>query len=434
MPNNSTTTTGRVKTTRQSIITNTFFQMPRFLTAGEFAGNKMSNNARVLYTLLIDRHRLSVKNNWVDENGDVYVYFRREEMETQLGVSERTVTKIVQELKDFSLVEETKQGLNKPNKIYVLSPTIGNGTDPTPYLDPDPDNNPDEDNGEVFDDSDNDVSDNASNFSNDSGDALHGQHENYTSGGTEIISPHNYNDVRPRTRNISVPEPEMPPQTRNISVSEPVTSHQTLKNYAPTAENFTQPNFVKSASLDPQNLSPSNNKINNNKTNKNNMSNKEGIAATASFAGRAAEVPPPHCENGQEIPFLQIFEMYNALCEQRGLRPINKIEGTRKKQITARFKEHGFDGFVELFQRVHESDFLCGGGKLGWKADFNWLIDAENMGKVLEGKYGNEQNNVPLSQMVSVQNYPPQAERGYHDPFSNHAIAAYVAAKYAIAV
>ena len=71
----------RMRYTRQAIVTNTFYQMPRFLTAGEFAGNKISNNARILYTLLLDRHRISVKNNWFDDNGEVYIYFKREEME-----------------------------------------------------------------------------------------------------------------------------------------------------------------------------------------------------------------------------------------------------------------------------------------------------------------------------------------------------------------
>jgi len=130
--------------TRQSIVSNTFFQMPRFLAAGEFAGNKMSNNARFLYTLLFDRHRISVKNGWFDESGEVYIYFKREEMEAQTGLSKVTVLKVMQELKDLLLVEEKKQGLNKPNKIYLLSPVIGNDENPEPYLDPTPDYDPEE--------------------------------------------------------------------------------------------------------------------------------------------------------------------------------------------------------------------------------------------------------------------------------------------------
>ena len=128
MPNNIN---NRMRYTRQTIVTNTFYQMPRFLTAGEFSGSNLSNNARLLYTLLLDRHRISVKNGWFDDNGEVYIYFKREEMENQIGLSKVTIIKVMQELKDFFLVEEKKQGLNKPNKIYLLSPVVGNNETPT---------------------------------------------------------------------------------------------------------------------------------------------------------------------------------------------------------------------------------------------------------------------------------------------------------------
>ena len=133
-------TNKRMKYTRQAIVTSAFLQMPRFLYIGEFAGNRISNNARNLYTLLLDRHKISIKNGWHDESDDVYIYFKREEMEQQLGISERTVSKVMQELKDLSLVEEKKQGLNKPNKIYLLSPIVGNDESPDPYVDPAPEN------------------------------------------------------------------------------------------------------------------------------------------------------------------------------------------------------------------------------------------------------------------------------------------------------
>ena len=114
----------RMRYTRQSIVSNTFYQMPRFLAAGEFAGNKLTNNARFLYTLLLERHKLSVKNGWLNEKGEVFNYFKREEMEAQLGLSERTVLKVMHELINCSLVEETHQGLNQPNKIYLLAPIV----------------------------------------------------------------------------------------------------------------------------------------------------------------------------------------------------------------------------------------------------------------------------------------------------------------------
>jgi len=135
MPNNSNQTGGGKRYTRQAIIVNDFYQMPSFLIAGEFAGDRLSNNARVLYTLLLERHKLSVKNGWLNENGEVFNYFKREEMEAQLGLSERTALKIMHELINCSLVEETHQGLNMPNKIYLLAPAIDDSANAAPYLD-----------------------------------------------------------------------------------------------------------------------------------------------------------------------------------------------------------------------------------------------------------------------------------------------------------
>ena len=135
MPNNSNHTGGGKRYTRQAIITNSFFQMPHFLTAGEFAGDRLSNNARVLYTLLLERHKLSVKNGWLNDKGEVFNYFKREEMEAQLGLSERTVLKVMHELINCSLVEETHQGLNMPNKIYLLAPVVDDTANAALYLD-----------------------------------------------------------------------------------------------------------------------------------------------------------------------------------------------------------------------------------------------------------------------------------------------------------
>jgi len=130
----------RMRCTRQHIATSTFYQMPKFLFNAEFA--KMSNDARVLYTIMRSRHELSMKNGWHDENGEVYIYFKREDMQAMLNLSEKTVTKIVKELKSFALMEEQRQGINKPNKIYLLAPVISNtevyGTGTVEFTVPEP--------------------------------------------------------------------------------------------------------------------------------------------------------------------------------------------------------------------------------------------------------------------------------------------------------
>jgi hypothetical protein len=348
--------------------------MPRFLTAGEFAGNKMSNNARMLYALLLDRHRVSVKNNWFDDSGEAYIYFRRDEMEAQLGLSDKTVAKAVQELKNHLLLEEKQQGMNRPNKIYLLSPVIGVDENPEPYLSPEPDYGPE-------------------------------KTEEYTCGAEPVTAP------PPAAEYLRF-------GTRNSSAAGDGTTP------APDTEEFR----------------PSNNKTNNNNKNNNELSDTAadiGKMATEIPAAAAAELPN---NANLPVPYSQILSMYNELCETTGLRPIRSISGKRKDQTAARFKDYGFSGFVDLFGKVSASDFLCGGGSRGWKADFDWLTAPTNMPKVLEGKYDNGQNNILLPQIqydpcqtADYSNTTSQKNtQGRHDPFLERAMAAYATAAQSI--
>jgi len=364
----------RMRYTRQAIVTNTFYQTPRFLTAGEFAGSKISNNARILYTLLLDRHRISIKNGWFDDNGEVYIYFKREEMENQIGLSKITVLKVMQELKDLFLVEEKKQGLNKPNKIYLLSPAVGDDESPAPYLDPESDYNPEKENEYDCDPE----HDGSINLAHQEVQELNSRTQiNYTAGSIETIPP------------------------------------------------------------EVQNLYPNDNKLNNNKKKNNNMRDNEVSKTATADSGEADETPPAaaaEAEKQTTTPYSQILKMYNELCETRGLRSIRSISGKRKTQTAARFKEYGINGFTDLFEKVSASHFLCGGGDRGWKADFDWLTAPTNMQKVLEGKYDNsDQSNIPLQQAQFYEPYPPQKKQERCDPFLERAVTAYETAARATA-
>ena len=90
------------------------YELPKFLFDSEFSG--LSNDARVLYALLRSRY----EKGHQDENSDVYVYFRREEMSLMLGVSENTVRKVMRDLGAYKLLEDRQQGSMKPNRIYLL--------------------------------------------------------------------------------------------------------------------------------------------------------------------------------------------------------------------------------------------------------------------------------------------------------------------------
>jgi len=95
-----------------------FYQMPKFLFEGELK-HALSNESKILYSLLKDRHDLSLKNRWVNENNEIYLIFTRDEMADMLACSKLTLRKTIDQLKQFNLIEEERLGLNKANRIYL---------------------------------------------------------------------------------------------------------------------------------------------------------------------------------------------------------------------------------------------------------------------------------------------------------------------------
>lgn len=61
-----------------------FYQLPKWLVALRVEA-EISNEAILLYTYLRDRVQLSITNKWIDDNGEAYLYFKREQMENCLG-------------------------------------------------------------------------------------------------------------------------------------------------------------------------------------------------------------------------------------------------------------------------------------------------------------------------------------------------------------
>lgn len=84
----------------------------------KYKGN-IKSEGKLLYGFLLNRLSLSAKNNWVDENGDIFLIFTRKEVQEMLDLSDKTVTKAFKQLRDCKLIHEKRQGANKPNLIYV---------------------------------------------------------------------------------------------------------------------------------------------------------------------------------------------------------------------------------------------------------------------------------------------------------------------------
>lgn len=103
--------------------TEKFYQLPQvFFTSPRY--QKLSNDAKIAYTLLKDRNNYSIKNNWFDEEGNIYFIFTIEELKTLLRCGSQKATKIKKELEDFGLLFQKRMGLRKPNRLYLLRPEI----------------------------------------------------------------------------------------------------------------------------------------------------------------------------------------------------------------------------------------------------------------------------------------------------------------------
>ena len=91
------------------------------------------------------------------------------------------------------------------------------------------------------------------------------------------------------------------------------------------------------------------------------------------------------------VPYSVIVNMYHTIAESYP--KLRTVSESRKRAIAARWKEYkqNLDTFRELFTKAESSLFLKGKNKRNWSADFNWLMNSENMAKVLEGKYDNDQ-------------------------------------------
>jgi len=95
-----------------------FYQVPKELFENEYYSD-LSNDSKMLYGMLLDRMKLSEKNSWVNDNNEIYLIFARTTAQNLLNISKPTAAKVFKELKEKELIFEERQGLNKPNIIYI---------------------------------------------------------------------------------------------------------------------------------------------------------------------------------------------------------------------------------------------------------------------------------------------------------------------------
>lgn len=80
----------------------------------------MKCEVKPLYGILLDRTALSLKKNWLDKQNRVFIYYTIEHVMEDLGGGHGKAGKLLAELEQYGLLERKRQGLGKPNRLYVL--------------------------------------------------------------------------------------------------------------------------------------------------------------------------------------------------------------------------------------------------------------------------------------------------------------------------
>jgi len=107
----------------QDVISFEFFKLPKAL----FANPKykaMSSDAKLTYSLLYDRLSLSKQNGWINDKGEVFLIYTREEIAGALGITYKKAMAAFRELILNGLIFEKRCGRGMANKIYIVKPDV----------------------------------------------------------------------------------------------------------------------------------------------------------------------------------------------------------------------------------------------------------------------------------------------------------------------
>lgn len=98
-----------------------FIRIPKLLVQDKvFQG--LSDRAKILYGIMLDRMSNSRKNKWLDKQNRVYILFSIKKVSEALNCSQPTACKAMAELDSehgIGLIERRKRGQGKPDIIYV---------------------------------------------------------------------------------------------------------------------------------------------------------------------------------------------------------------------------------------------------------------------------------------------------------------------------
>lgn len=111
------------RTNIKELASQRFIAVPKLLLYGQ-SYSHLSGNAFKTYVALYDRFTLSVQNNWIDEEHNVYFVYDLEDLQTITKIGKKALYNAREQLKEAKLLEEVSTGRN--NRLYLSLPTPAN--------------------------------------------------------------------------------------------------------------------------------------------------------------------------------------------------------------------------------------------------------------------------------------------------------------------
>lgn len=109
-------------TADQYVTSERYYKLPKILFENSIYV-EMRLDSKVAYAFLRDRLGLSIKNNWIDENGQLYLIYSNTELMKILNCSKGTLYRIKKELAKYGLIKEVQQSDSSKgslaNRIYL---------------------------------------------------------------------------------------------------------------------------------------------------------------------------------------------------------------------------------------------------------------------------------------------------------------------------
>jgi hypothetical protein len=104
---------------------------------------------------------------------------------------------------------------------------------------------------------------------------------------------------------------------------------------------------------------------------------------------------------------IKAFHAYNDTALRCGLQQAKSLTPDRQRRLIARLRDYGLDGWSVALANVERSSFLTGKNDNGWRADFDFLLQAKSFNKVHDGSYGNGRHTAQTATVIPLASRDP---------------------------